>query len=109
MCGIVGIVTENAQDYRSIVSKMCKTLHHRGPDDSGIVCFDNAIIAHTRLSIVDIEGGWQPKKVGSVGVTFNGEIYGGEIGIILDGRGRPFSLDIKTKNRTKFIIYIWNF
>ena len=34
---------------------------------------------------------------------FNGEIYGGEIGIILDGRGRPFSLDIKTKNRTKFI------
>ena len=76
MCGIVGIITENAKDYHSTVSKMCKTLHHRGPDDSGIVCFDNAIIAHTRLSIVDIEGGFQPKKVGSVGVTFNGEIYG---------------------------------
>ena len=34
---------------------------------------------------------------------FNGEIYGGEIGIMLDGRGRPFTFDIKTEDRKEFI------
>ena len=34
---------------------------------------------------------------------FNSEVYGGEIGIMLDGRGRPFSLNHKTENRKEFI------
>ncbi len=34
---------------------------------------------------------------------FNSEVYGGEIGIMLDGRGRPFTLDVKTENREQFI------
>ncbi len=34
---------------------------------------------------------------------FDSKVYGGEIGIMLDGRGRPFTLDVKTGNRKKFI------
>jgi len=34
---------------------------------------------------------------------FIGDIYGGEVGIILDGRGRPFNFKLNTKNRTKLI------
>jgi hypothetical protein len=32
-----------------------------------------------------------------------GEIYGGEVGIILDGRGRPFNFKFDTKNRKELI------
>ena len=32
-----------------------------------------------------------------------GDIYGGEVGIILDGRGRPFNFKFDTKNRRKLI------
>ena len=32
-----------------------------------------------------------------------GDIYGGEVGIILDGRGRPFNFEFDTKNRRRFI------
>ena len=35
--------------------------------------------------------------------SYFGEVYGGEVGIILDGRGRPFNLDYKTKNRISLI------
>jgi len=34
---------------------------------------------------------------------FAGDIYGGKVGIILDGRGRPFNFKLNTKNRTKLI------
>jgi uncharacterized protein (TIGR01319 family) len=32
-----------------------------------------------------------------------GDIYGGEVGIILDGRGRPFNFKFDTKNRRRLI------
>ena len=32
-----------------------------------------------------------------------GDIYGGEVGIILDGRGRPFNFEFDTKNRRRLI------
>ncbi len=57
---------------------MNETLRHRGPDNDGIVCFDNCILGHTRLSIVDLKTGQQPmtSNDGHTAVTFNGEIYG---------------------------------
>ena len=35
--------------------------------------------------------------------VFEGEVFGGEIGILLDGRGRPFTLNIQMNDRTKII------
>tara|TARA_Y100000590_G_scaffold467146_1_gene644983 strand:+ start:502 stop:2286 length:1785 start_codon:yes stop_codon:yes gene_type:complete len=34
---------------------------------------------------------------------FNSKVYGGEVGILLDGRGRPFKFDINLENRIKKI------
>ena len=34
---------------------------------------------------------------------FEGEVFGGEIGILLDGRGRPFTLNLQMDDRKQFI------
>jgi asparagine synthetase B (glutamine-hydrolysing) len=52
-------------------------MRHRGPDWSGVYASDKAILAHERLSIVDVNAGAQPlyneKKTHALAV--NGEIY----------------------------------
>lgn len=78
MCGIAGIIHKNHKDYQLNIELMNKAQIHRGPDDYGIKKFKNALLGHTRLSIVDISMGAQPmtSNSGNVCVTFNGEIYG---------------------------------
>jgi asparagine synthase (glutamine-hydrolysing) len=39
---------------------MLDRIRHRGPDDSGVFCDQNAFLGHRRLSIVDVTGGHQP-------------------------------------------------
>ena len=62
MCGIVGIV-ERERD-RPIVpeelTRMVRTLRHRGPDDEGQVVLPGVGLAMRRLSIIDVAGGHQP-------------------------------------------------
>ena len=36
-------------------------------------------------------------------MDYSNEIYGGEVGILLDGRGRPFNFNVNTNNRTKLL------
>ena len=78
MCGISGIVANSAERFMQVQKNMVATMHHRGPDGNGIYLFDNCILGHNRLSIVDLESGNQPmlnnKK--NIGIVFNGEIYG---------------------------------
>jgi asparagine synthase (glutamine-hydrolysing) len=79
MCGIVGIfnITQPVAQSRNKALKMATKIRHRGPDWSGIFCDDQAILAHERLSIVDVEHGAQPlidKLNGNV-LAVNGEIY----------------------------------
>ena len=79
MCGIVGVfdLKVDSQSLRSQVLKMSKKLRHRGPDWSGIYCGENAILAHERLSIVDVQSGKQPlySKDKKHILAVNGEIY----------------------------------
>ncbi len=80
MCGIVAIYNNQIKfdkDMRSKCLKMSKKVRHRGPDWSGIYSSDNAILAHERLSIVDIKSGRQPlfSNDESIILTVNGEIY----------------------------------
>jgi len=79
MCGIAAIfeMKEPAAHYRETALRMAAKLRHRGPDWSGIYCNDKAVLAHERLSIVDVEHGAQPlfdRTNGNV-LAVNGEIY----------------------------------
>ncbi len=80
MCGIVAIYNNNLKfdkDMRSKSLLMSKKVRHRGPDWSGIYDSDNVILAHERLSIVDIKSGRQPllSNDEKIILTVNGEIY----------------------------------
>ena len=80
MCGIVAIYNNQLKfdkDMRSKSLSMSKKVRHRGPDWSGIYTNDNAILAHERLSIVDIKSGGQPliSYDKDIILTVNGEIY----------------------------------
>lgn len=54
---------------------MLDKLTHRGPDGRGIQNLPSGTLGHTRLAILDIEGGHQPMAVDGSWITFNGEIY----------------------------------
>ena len=79
MCGIIGLFGYKGKEQavREKVLKMASLIRHRGPDWSGIYSDDFCMLAHERLSIVDVEHGAQPlydidrKRV----LAVNGEIY----------------------------------
>ncbi|MDR0815525.1 MAG: asparagine synthase B [Bacteroidales bacterium] len=79
MCGFVGVfeVTQNILEMRKQALKMAKKIRHRGPDWSGVYCEGTTIMAHERLSIVDIASGGQPQysKDRNLILAVNGEIY----------------------------------
>ena len=77
MCGIAGILRSDGESVdRGTLNEMATQLRHRGPDDQGIWIDGPVGMAHTRLSIIDLQGSHQPME--SVGgrrhVVFNGEI-----------------------------------
>jgi len=77
MCGIAGIIGENASAIS--INKMLLMQKHRGPDYTG-TWIDNQSIAlgHNRLSIIDLtENANQPfhSECGNFVMVFNGEIY----------------------------------
>jgi len=82
MCGIAGIVATDGltrldDSARARAVRMRDVITHRGPDEEGLYCDDAAVLAHRRLSIVDLSTGQQPlaNEDGSIRVVFNGEIY----------------------------------
>lgn len=56
---------------------MLDLLAHRGPDGAGTHVAPGLGLGMRRLSIIDLEGGWQPiwNENETIGVVFNGEIY----------------------------------
>ena len=82
MCGISGIYNcfEKSIDAKSILEKIIKLQHTRGPDDQGIWISKCKKISfgHNRLTIIDLtKNGKQPfvSNDGNLVITFNGEIY----------------------------------
>lgn len=79
MCSIFGVfdIKTDAAELRKKALELSRLMRHRGPDWSGIYACDNAILAHERLSIVDVNAGAQPlynaRKTHVLAV--NGEIY----------------------------------
>ena len=77
MCGINGIIYKNNKPVLSEIQKMNESIKHRGPDDEGIFRFENVLLGHRRLSILDLsKKGKQPmSNDGRYWITYNGEIY----------------------------------
>jgi len=85
MCGIAGYINHEAnfmreyQRHRLRTKRMSNILRHRGPDADGQWVGEHAAFAHSRLAVIDIEGGVQPMKRTVAGydfiITYNGELY----------------------------------
>lgn len=73
---------------------MVGALHHRGPDDSGVLEDDTAVLGMTRLAIIDTtSGGHQPMTTPDeqIAVVYNGELYNfREERSLLEKRGYSF-------------------
>lgn len=80
MCGITGILafTEEGRKYLDKIDDAVKSLHHRGPDGSGVFRHGNVALGHTRLAIIDTsDAAAQPftSSDGRYTIVFNGEIF----------------------------------
>src|SRR3982751_824966 len=81
MCGIVGgiAIQPDARPAVERVRRASQLLAHRGPDADGFweAPSGRAMLAHRRLSIIDLATGQQPMldDSGRIGILFNGEIY----------------------------------
>ena len=75
MCGIAGLLGGDAPTRADTVRQMIGVLAHRGPDGVRTEDLATATLAHARLSIIDLEGGWQPLHAAGGTVIGNGEIY----------------------------------
>ncbi|HSP71891.1 MAG TPA: asparagine synthase (glutamine-hydrolyzing), partial [Gaiellaceae bacterium] len=106
MCGIVGLVAArdaSPPDARAL-ERAVAALRHRGPDGHGTYLQRAAALGHTRLSIIDPEGGAQPlaNEDGSVVVVFNGEIWNHlRLRRLLEGAGHRF----RTRADTEVIVH----
>ena len=79
MCGFAGFTNPTSERYAEhFLKNMLYPIEHRGPDSNSTFINEKIAIGHYRLSIIDLEGGRQPridKDYGSY-LVFNGEIYG---------------------------------
>jgi len=106
MCGIAGIINYQSPEEKHLLVKMSESLHHRGPDASGIYSQGPAGLAHTRLSIIDLTSGDQPihNENKTIWIVFNGEIFNyPELRNLLLARGHKFY----TQTDTEVIIHLY--
>ncbi|WP_413722297.1 asparagine synthase B [Sodalis sp. RH24] len=79
MCSIFGVLDlqSDPSELRKTSLEMSRLMRHRGPDWSGVFASDQAILAHERLSIVDVNTGAQPlyNAAHTHVLAVNGEIY----------------------------------
>jgi len=76
MCGIAGeLAPAPGEAEKARTAAMVGAIAHRGPDGVRLEVTGQAALAHARLSIIDLEGGWQPLHAGGLTVIGNGEIY----------------------------------
>ena len=80
MCAIAGIIGLPMDD--SIVSNMLSTMRRRGPDAQGSYIDRDCCLLHSRLTVIDPEGGVQPMHLCWQGkeytIVYNGELYNTE-------------------------------
>lgn len=108
MCGICGYTNYKCNYvkeeglHKARVRKMAKTLTDRGPDAHGEWVGEHAVFGHTRLAVIDVDGGRQPMKRTVEGyefaITYNGELYNTEeIRKMLMDKGYEFNTTSDTE------------
>jgi asparagine synthase (glutamine-hydrolysing) len=83
---------------------MIARLSHRGPDGSGLIDTSAGILGHTRLAIVDVDGGQQPLHNSRAWISYNGEIYNHQ-----ELRRRHLSGQLlSTRTDTEVIVHLYD-
>ncbi|MCW5877550.1 MAG: asparagine synthase B [Anaerolineales bacterium] len=100
MCGIAGVYGEQSPDQ---VNRMLTKLAHRGPDGQGLKNLPKGTLGHTRLAILDVDGGHQPMEAGGSWITFNGEIYNYRQLAVKHLQG----VSLKTTSDTEVILHLY--
>ena len=100
MCAIAGILGLSFDS--KILDSMLSTMLHRGPDGTGSFMEKECCLLHTRLAIVDPEGGAQPMSLRRGNeefvITYNGELYNTqEIKKLLISLGHSFQTNSDTE------------
>ncbi|MGW3294199.1 asparagine synthase (glutamine-hydrolyzing) [Streptomyces xiamenensis] len=117
MCGITGWIDYAGlgPDAPAVAEKMNNEHVHRGPDGSGTWLSRYAVIAHRRLSVIDIENGAQPMVLPAATdspsasgerlvLSYNGELYNyAELRRELAVRGHRF----RTSSDTEVVLTAW--
>lgn len=105
MCGIAAIVAAEPPG-EGAVSAIVEALRHRGPDGDAVERIGPATLVHTRLAIIDVEGGRQPLRSedGACRVVVNGEIYNHlHLRRELEGRGHRFA----TRSDSEVVVHAY--
>ncbi|ARK29521.1 asparagine synthase (glutamine-hydrolyzing) [Halalkalibacter krulwichiae] len=101
MCGFVaGIFTNAKKHYDDRLKAINDLITHRGPDQEGYMRGEHVELAFSRLSIIDLEGGYQPLSYenGRYWIVFNGEIYNYlELKAELQEKGKTFVTNSDTE------------
>ncbi len=78
MCGIIGVIGDDASAERARIIAARDLMVHRGPDDAGVWERPGVTFGARRLSIIDLsDAGHQPMASadGRHAIVYNGEIY----------------------------------
>ena len=77
MCSIFGVlqIRQDLKSVRKMALRQSRLMRHRGPDWSGVYTAANAVLAHERLAIVDVNTGAQPilSESGRQALAVNGD------------------------------------
>lgn len=98
MCGIAGFIHPTAG--AELLDRQLGEIFHRGPDGEGRYSSGRMHLGMRRLSIIDLEGGWQPlySRNERVVAFQNGEIYNFQtLRVQLEARGYVFKTHSDTE------------
>ncbi|MBR5021926.1 MAG: asparagine synthase (glutamine-hydrolyzing) [Oscillospiraceae bacterium] len=106
MCAIAGIL--GLPFDSQILDTLLRTMQHRGPDGTGSYMQRQCCLLHSRLAIVDPEGGAQPMQLCWSGeeyvITYNGELYNTqELRDTLQAMGHEFV----TRSDTEVVLHAY--
>ena len=77
MCAIAGILGLSYEE--KTIQRMLRMMARRGPDGNGVAMCAGCCLLHSRLAIIDPQGGQQPMKLQWQGrgytLVYNGELY----------------------------------
>ena len=105
MCGIFGFAGHVDESGR-LLRRMAARLEHRGPDGEGYFSAGAFSMGMRRLSIIDLDGGWQPihNEDKSLAVCYNGEIYNY---VELAAELRSLGHEFRTQSDTEVIVHAY--